>query len=148
MCNSDAAANLRPLWREWRRAFFADLVAGTVPGVEAGRMAMMSAFDEETNLVGTPAQMAADRGSVAAQAATFDRTHFKIKIEAEEFPENEGWWVVDSAGASGGRLLQTNWGWWGGECRRAVPGSVERRLQRLGPLQRAVRLPCPVQDVR
>ena len=122
MCNSEAAAALRPLWREWRRAFFADLVAGTVPGVEAGRMAMMSAFDEETNLVGTPALVAADRGSVAAQAATFDRTHFKVKIEAEEFPENSGWWIVDSAGASGGRLLQTNWGWWGANA--AAPFQV------------------------
>jgi len=117
------ARALRPLWREWRKAFFADLVAGKVEGVEAGRFAGMAAYDEETNLVGTPAQIAGERAAMREFLAKVDRSHFKLKLEAEDFrPAVEGWWVEASSGASAGRQLCT--GWWGGAAEAVGEGEV------------------------
>ena len=117
------AKALRPLWREWRQAFFADLVAGKVPGVEAGRFAGMVAYDEQTNLVGTPAQIAGGRAAMKDFLAKLDRTHFKLKLEAEDFtPAVEGWWVEASSAASAGRQLCT--GWWGGAAEAVAEGEV------------------------
>lgn len=107
--------SLRPLWREWRTAFLADLVAGRVPGVEAGRMAKTVYFDEASNLLGTPRQVSDEKATMAKLLAGLDRTHFKVKLEGESFtPGNEGWWTEGNASASGGKMLVT--GWWGGEC--------------------------------
>ena len=123
MCRGRRVAALRPLWREWRRAFFADLAAGKVPGVEAGRLAGMAAYDEETNLVGTPAQIAAERAAMTDFLAKVDRSHFKLKLEAEEFKSAvEGWWVEPSSGASAGRQLCT--GWWGGAAESFAEAEV------------------------
>lgn len=58
---ADGTDALKPLWRTWRQAFFADLRAGRCPGVEAGRMAGTVYFDEESNLVGTPQQVADEK---------------------------------------------------------------------------------------
>ena len=123
MCRGKRVDALRPLWREWRQAFFADLVAGKVSGVEAGRLAGMAAYDEETNLVGTPAQILAERAAMTDFLAKVDRTHFKLKLEAEEFKSAvEGWWVESSSGASAGRQLCT--GWWGGAAESVAEAEV------------------------
>ena len=111
MCRGENVSALRPLWREWRTAFFADLAAGNVAGVEAGRLAGMAAYDEASNLVGTPAQIAAERAAMADFLSRTDRTHFKVKFEAEDFESADGgWWIENNANASGGRQLIASYG--------------------------------------
>ncbi len=111
----EGAPALKRLWREWREAFFDDLSAGRVGGVEAGRMAGRAYFDEASNLVGTPRQVREERAAMKQRLANLDRRHFKRKLEAENFKMGkEGWYVEGSSGASGGKQLVT--GYWGGEC--------------------------------
>jgi hypothetical protein len=120
---AEDTSDLKPLWREWRERFFADLVAGKIEGVEAGRMAGTVYFDDESNLVGTPRQVADEKAAMKKFLAEVDRTHFKLRLEAEAFtPGKEGWWTEASSGASGGKILVT--GWWGGECDAFTEGSV------------------------
>ena len=80
-------------------------------------------FDEESNLVGTPRQVADEKAAMRKFLAEVDRTHFKLRIEAESFaPGKEGWWTEASSGASGGKILVT--GWWAGECDASAEASV------------------------
>lgn len=106
---------LLPLWREWRTQFFADLLAGKVKGIEAGRMAGQVIFDETTNLLGTPRQIQEERAARRTFWQTRDRSHFLCKVEAETFTDaQEGWYREGHSGASGGKILCT--GYWGGTC--------------------------------
>ena len=111
-----ASENLKRCWRAWRKAFFADLMDSRIQGAEAGRMAQMVYFDEMSNLLGTPAHVAAEKINIQNE---FDKLTtdwgWRVKLEAEKFTiTKEGWWVEGSGDASGGALLGT--GYWGGEA--------------------------------
>ena len=74
-------ARFLPLWRTWRAAFFADLLAGKLTGVEAGRLAGQVYYDETSNLLGTPRQVADEKAA---------RARFWKTLDPQEVPSGEG----------------------------------------------------------
>ncbi|MBP5285835.1 MAG: hypothetical protein ILO34_06985 [Kiritimatiellae bacterium] len=113
ICEGNAAH--RKLWRRWKKKFVSDLAAGAVAGVEAGRMAYMAFYDEETNLVGSPIEVVAEKKRMKDFFAGLDRTSFVKKIEGEDFiPGVPGWEIEYITGTSNGRVVRSNYG--GDEC--------------------------------
>ena len=110
MCSARPSPALKQLWRRWRKQFLSDLASGKVHGVEAGRMAGMVYFDEGDNLVGTPAQVADGKAKMRQFLAGIDRTHFKRKVECEDFEVRTGWWKDGDGGGSGGKILAAGYG--------------------------------------
>ena len=103
------AGGLMPVWRKWRRQFMDDLANGRVSGIEGGRMAGTVWFDDMSNLIGTPKQIAEDREAMRKFFADADRTHFTVRLEAEDFAVERGWWPEDSGGSSGSKVLTANY---------------------------------------
>ena len=105
---------LSPLWNEWRKVFLNALLEGRLEGVEAGRMAGMVWFDPESNLIGTPRQVADEKKRMKDFFASADRSRFTLKIEAEDFRilgnGRSSWSVQHAANASGGRELLADYG--------------------------------------
>ena len=110
MVGAKPSPKLKLLWRKWRKQFLADLVEGKLAGVEAGRMAGTAYFDEDENLIGTPKQVAEGKAKMKEFLAGIDRTHFKCKVEAEEFEVKNGWYQGNDGGASGGKVLSCGYG--------------------------------------
>ncbi|MBP5284628.1 MAG: hypothetical protein ILO34_00780 [Kiritimatiellae bacterium] len=99
----------KSVWRRWRKAFLGDIVSGAIPGVEAGRMASYVYFDDESNLIGPPADVEAEKASFAAALARHKRDCFQIKLEGEDFEFGKaGWWKEPNFGSSGGKVLATD----------------------------------------
>ena len=110
MSGAKPSPELKRLWRKWRKAFIADLAEGRLAGVEAGRMAGTVYFDEGENLIGTPKQVADGKAEMRKFLAGIDRTHFKCKVECEEFEVKNGWYQSAGGGSSGGKHLTAGYG--------------------------------------
>ncbi len=115
LATADASPRLEPLWAKWQADYLRFLALGKAEGLEETRFASLVAFDPASNLIGTPKQIAEGKAEMRAEIARLDRTHFRKKIEAEDFTMGKsGWWVAEMNGSSGGRMLGN--GYWGGEA--------------------------------
>ncbi|MDX9861303.1 MAG: hypothetical protein RBS99_10340 [Rhodospirillales bacterium] len=79
---------LREYWRAWRRALLDKLAVSEHTDYVWGNLAAMTFFDDESNLVGRPAEIRAQRARDARPATTF-------VIHGDQFqnldPEQQGW---------------------------------------------------------
>ena len=103
---------IQALWREWEKAYMAFLAGGGAERVAEKRLAETVYFDPESNLVGTPRQVADGKAKIRAFIAAIDRVHFKERVEVGDF-------TVDRKDGSGSFYPEGTGlgaGWWGGEC--------------------------------
>ncbi|MBR4750530.1 MAG: hypothetical protein IK077_02095 [Thermoguttaceae bacterium] len=101
---------LLALWKEWRDALFADLADYKLEGVEGRRMAALTAFDPDSNLIGTPRQIRDEKIRFQEFLDSFPKDAFIKKIEGEDFNVVDGWWKEGNADASGGQVLIASYG--------------------------------------
>ncbi|MBP5284789.1 MAG: hypothetical protein ILO34_01610 [Kiritimatiellae bacterium] len=103
---------INALWWKWQKDYMAFLASGKAEGVEEKRIAETVYFDRESNLIGTPSQVAAEKENIARFIDSIDRVHFKVRFEANEFTVDKhddfGSWYVEGSGLGAG--------WWGGEA--------------------------------
>lgn len=98
------------LWKEWRDAFYAKLASDEPLGLELDRMKALVAFDDASNLIGTPKQIATEKARFEKMLASVPKNSFTMKIEGEDYEIMDGWYVSDHSDASGGKILMASYG--------------------------------------
>lgn len=98
------------LWKEWRGKFYQKLASDEALGIELDRMKSLVAFDPESNLIGTPKQIAEEKERFENTLNSVPKDSFTQKIEGEEFEIADGWYVEGSSDASASKILAASYG--------------------------------------
>lgn len=110
-------AGLEPVrqryYRQWRAAFLDKLAENPETDGEI-RLAAQSCFDESVNLIGTPADIAAEKKRLEAELRYDFSKVFAVEIEAETMTlppgQTAGWEVKEYIDASRGKILEAGYG--------------------------------------
>ncbi len=118
--------NLTPEQRQyylaWRASFLKKLAENPETDAEK-RLASQSVFDETVNLIGTPADIAAEKNRLAGELKNDYAKSFAVEIEAENLRPLKGWEVKDRTDASG-KILEA--GYSNGPASAVAPVTLPR----------------------
>ncbi|MDD2599203.1 MAG: hypothetical protein PHO37_08270 [Kiritimatiellae bacterium] len=98
----------RQYYLDWRTSFLKKIAEQPENDAEK-RLAAYSYFDEEVNLIGTPADVAAEKKRLASELKNDYSKSFGKEIEAEEMRPVKGWEVKELTDASN-KILQAGYG--------------------------------------
>lgn len=97
----------RKYYLDWRVSFLKKLAENPETNAEK-RLASQSYFDEEVNLIGTPADIAAEKKKLAEELKNDFSGSFAAEVEAENMREFKGWTVKNMTDASG-QILEAHY---------------------------------------